>query len=84
MKWMTFGEPNADLMPGARNAVEVCLAIKPGESVALIADEASRQVAASLNLALNDQGADVRPLCSNRLRHGRSDRRRRKCWRRSK
>ena len=62
MKWMTFGEPNADLMPGARNAVEVCLDIKPGERVALIADEASRVVAASLELALTDQDADVRRL----------------------
>ena len=35
-------------MPGAKNAVETCLAVKPGEHVALIADEASRAVAASL------------------------------------
>ena len=62
MKWMTFGEPNADLMPGARNAVEICLDIKPGERVALIADEASRVVAASLELALTDRNADVRRL----------------------
>ena len=62
MKWMTFGEPHDDLMPGARNAVEVCLTIQPGETIALIADEASRLVAASLEGALHDRGANVRPL----------------------
>ncbi len=35
-------------MPGAHNAVETCLAIQKDEHVALIADEASRDVAASL------------------------------------
>ena len=44
-------------MPGARNAVDVCLAIRPGERVALIADEASRDVAASLEQALAARGA---------------------------
>ncbi len=44
-------------MPGARNAVDVCLGIKPGERVALIADEASREVAASLQQALRDRSA---------------------------
>ena len=46
-----------DLKPGARNAVEVCLGIQPGEHVALIADEASRDVAASLQSALVDREA---------------------------
>jgi aminopeptidase len=53
-----FGEPSSDLAPGARNAVEVCLAIKPSERVSLIADEASSAVAASLAAALNDARAD--------------------------
>jgi leucyl aminopeptidase (aminopeptidase T) len=43
-----FGNAVPDLQPGARNAVEVCLAIQPGERVALIADEASAPVAASI------------------------------------
>lgn len=46
-----------ELKPGARNAVEVCLGIQPGEHVALIADEASRDVAASLQAALSERGA---------------------------
>jgi leucyl aminopeptidase (aminopeptidase T) len=44
-------------MPGAHNAVETCLAVRPGEHVALIADEASRAVAASIAAALEDQKA---------------------------
>ena len=54
---MTFGSASTDLMPGAQNAVGVCLGIQRGERVALIADEASRDVAASLELALSDCGA---------------------------
>jgi aminopeptidase len=52
-----FGAASADLEAGARNAVEVCLAIRPDERVALIADEASGDVAASLAAVLDDMGA---------------------------
>jgi leucyl aminopeptidase (aminopeptidase T) len=52
-----FGPFSPELAPGARNAIEVCLAIQPGERVALIADEASREVAASLGDALARVGA---------------------------
>src|SRR5437899_7678828 len=54
---MNFGCPQPDLMPGARNAVETCLGVRPGEHVALIADEASRAVAASIAAALEDRRA---------------------------
>lgn len=47
----------ADLAPGARNAIDVCLAVQPRERVALIADEASRAVAASLEAAIAEAGA---------------------------
>src|ERR1700736_6056531 len=53
----TFALPQPDLMPGAKNAVETCLSVKPGEHVALIADEASRSVAASLAAALDARQA---------------------------
>jgi aminopeptidase len=53
----SFGLPQPDLMPGAKNAVETCLAVKPGEHVALIADEASRSVAASIAAALDARRA---------------------------
>ena len=54
---MNFGATQKELMPGARNAVETCLAVQPGERVALIMDEASRNVAASLAAALDEQQA---------------------------
>jgi leucyl aminopeptidase (aminopeptidase T) len=57
MEEMVFGAASADLEPGARNAVEVCLGIHAGERVALIADEASGEVAASLAAALDHVGA---------------------------
>jgi aminopeptidase len=52
-----FGTFPAELTPGARNAVEVCLAIARGERVALIGDRASSAVAASLAEALDAVGA---------------------------
>lgn len=52
-----FGPFSPELAPGARNAIEVCLAIQPRERVALVADEASREVAASLAAALDEVGA---------------------------
>ena len=54
---MTFGDAQPDLVPGAQNAVNVCLAIQRGERVALIADHASVEVAASLEHALQECGA---------------------------
>jgi aminopeptidase len=59
---MTFGPASPELLPGARNAVETCLAIQPGERVALIADRPSAEVAASLHQALTDRRADARCL----------------------
>jgi aminopeptidase len=57
-----FGTPAADLQPGARNAVEVCLAIQRGERVALIADRASSAVAASIAAVLDEVGAPCDPV----------------------
>jgi len=54
---MRFGSPQPELMPGARNAVETCLAVQPGERVALIADKASSAVAASIASALEERHA---------------------------
>ncbi len=52
-----FGNVDETLLPGATNAIDVCLAVQPGERVALIADEASGDVAASLAAALEARGA---------------------------
>src|SRR5260370_13358803 len=60
---MTFGPASPDLLPGAKNAVETCLAIRPGEHVALIADVPSRAVAASLSAAM----ANVHAACTGLL-----------------
>jgi len=54
---MNFDHALSDLMPGANNAVDVCLAVQPHERVALIADKPSREVAASLEQALFERGA---------------------------
>ncbi len=54
---MDFGPVQAELLPGARNAIETCLAVQPDERVALIADRASRAVAASLAATLNERRA---------------------------
>ncbi|HYL84519.1 MAG TPA: aminopeptidase [Candidatus Angelobacter sp.] len=54
---MNFGTAKPELMPGARNAVETCLGVRQGEHVALIADEASREVAASIAAAIEERQA---------------------------
>ncbi len=54
---MDFGPVDPELSLGARNAIETCLAVRPGENVALIADEASRAVAASLSEELGRRRA---------------------------
>ena len=59
---MYFGSYSDELGPGARNAVDVCLSIQTGERVALIADQASREVAASLEHALIARGAAPQSL----------------------
>jgi leucyl aminopeptidase (aminopeptidase T) len=64
---LSFGPFSPELAPGARNAVDVCLAIKPHEHVALIADEPSREVAASLAAALDDVGAPTHCLLVEQL-----------------
>ena len=51
-----------DLMPGAKNAVETCLAVQPGEHVALIADAESGAVAANLATALKENRATTAEL----------------------
>jgi leucyl aminopeptidase (aminopeptidase T) len=54
-----FGPVLPELLPGARNAVDVCLGVTAGECVALVADEATSAVAASLEAALDAAGARI-------------------------
>lgn len=61
-----------ELAPGARNAVETCLAVQPGERLTLIVDRATSEIGASLWDAAERAGAilqsftledeEVRPL----------------------
>jgi leucyl aminopeptidase (aminopeptidase T) len=67
MSGSVFGAGAPELEAGARNAVEVCLAIQPGEHVALIADEASAQVAASLAAVLEHVGAPYEGVLIERI-----------------
>ncbi|HEY7096080.1 MAG TPA: aminopeptidase [Terriglobales bacterium] len=46
-----------ELTPGARNAVNVCLRIRPDEKVTVITDEATKEIAASLARELDLVGA---------------------------
>jgi len=48
---------NPELSEGARNAVTVCLRVKPNEKVAIITDEASKQIAASIAREIESVGA---------------------------
>jgi aminopeptidase len=49
-----------ELSPGARNAVEVCLRVQPGEKVTVITDEATKEIAASIVRELEAVGAPYR------------------------
>ena len=62
-----FGTYSPELAEGAQNAVDVCLAIRRGERVALIADEPSREVAASILAALDTAGAVTKRLLIERV-----------------
>src|SRR6202035_4906804 len=57
-----FGSAKNELMPGAKNAVRTCLAVRAGECVALIADQVSKPVGASLAGALDDCSAKYTPF----------------------
>src|SRR5437764_5118932 len=49
-----------ELIPGGRNAVNVCLGIQPREKVTVVTDEATREIAASLVHEIETVGAPYR------------------------
>jgi aminopeptidase len=49
---------DAELAPGARNAIRVCLRLKPEERITIIADEATAEIAAALQAEVEQVGAD--------------------------
>lgn len=70
---LSFGSFHPDLLPGAQNAIETCLDVQARELVAVIADQASREIAASLVHALAGRrarwtGMVIEDLASRPLR----------------
>jgi aminopeptidase len=51
-------EIDPELIPGARNAVRVCLQLKPEERITIITDEATSDIAAALQAEVEEIGAD--------------------------
>jgi leucyl aminopeptidase (aminopeptidase T) len=47
-----------ELMPGARNAIRVCLRLRPEERITIITDEVTREIAAALQLEVEEIGAE--------------------------
>ena len=54
---LTIDKIDADLMPGAHNAIEVCLRVRPDERVTIITDQATREIAAALQAEVEEVGA---------------------------
>src|SRR6266849_1211526 len=47
-----------ELVPGARNAIQVCLQLKPHQRITIITDEATRDIAAALQAEVEGIGSD--------------------------
>jgi len=47
-----------ELIPGARNAINVCLRLQPGERVTIITDTATREIAAALQSEVERVGSE--------------------------
>lgn len=47
-----------ELIPGARNAVSVCLQLQPDERITIITDEATREIAAALQAEVEEIGSE--------------------------
>jgi aminopeptidase len=48
---------DAELAPGARNAIRVCLRLQPNERITIITDEATAEIAAALQTEVEEVGA---------------------------
>ena len=51
-------EIDSELQPGARNAIRDCLRVKPEERITIITDEATREIAAALQVEVEEVGAE--------------------------
>ncbi|HWY41560.1 MAG TPA: aminopeptidase [Chthoniobacterales bacterium] len=55
---LTIDTIDAELAPGARNALRVCLQLQPNERITIITDEATRDIAAALQAEVEEIGSD--------------------------
>jgi aminopeptidase len=51
---------DAELAPGARNAIRVCLRLKPEERITIITDDATSDIAAALQAEVEEVGSEFR------------------------
>jgi aminopeptidase len=47
-----------ELIPGARNAIRICLRLNPAERITIITDEATRDIAAALQSEVEEVGSE--------------------------
>ncbi len=55
---LTTDTIDAELVPGARNAIRDCLRLKPEERITIITDEATMDIAAALQAEVEEVGAE--------------------------
>jgi len=55
---LTIDTIDADLAPGARNAVRVCLRLQPDERITIITDQRTRDIAAALEAEVEEIGSE--------------------------
>ena len=55
---LTIDTLDADLAPGARNALRVCLQLKSNERITIITDEESADIAAALQAEVEEVGSE--------------------------
>src|SRR5947207_7114865 len=55
---LTIDTIDAELVPGARNALRVCLQLQPSERITIITDEATRDIAAALQAEVEEVGSE--------------------------
>lgn len=55
---LTTDAIDAELAPGARNAIQVCLRLQPQERLTIITDEATSEIAAALQAEVEEVGSE--------------------------
>jgi len=55
---LTIDTLDAELAPGARNAIRICLRLQPEERITIITDEATREIAAALQAEVEEIGSE--------------------------